>query len=222
MRAVVAPMMADRTFYQAVPGLLDALPDAERRDAEAVAVEPFEASLAAWNRALRSWPFSRDRVRLALAPTIPHHCSEAFLKAAKEAAAEHGVGFPHPSRRIEGAGPCRGAPLRHDADRVSRPDRRPRSGLHRRACRVGWTATTCAASPMPAARSRTIPAPMRASAAALRRRGRCWMRACGSGSAPMPAPARTISTCSRRCASRPWSRACRSWTRSAGCLPTRC
>ncbi|MDE0407973.1 MAG: amidohydrolase family protein, partial [Alphaproteobacteria bacterium] len=93
MRAVVAPMMADRTFYQAVPGLLDALPDAERRDAEAVAVEPFGTSLAAWNRALRSWPFSRDRVRLALAPTIPHHCSEAFLRAASEAAAEHGVGF---------------------------------------------------------------------------------------------------------------------------------
>ncbi len=93
MRAVVAPMMADRTFYKAVPGLLEALPEAARRDAEAVAAAPFEASLAAWNRALRSWPFSRDRVRLALAPTIPHHCSEAFLKAAKEAAAEHGVGF---------------------------------------------------------------------------------------------------------------------------------
>ena len=93
MRAVVAPMMADRTFYQAVPGLLDALPEAARRDAEAVAAAPFEASLAAWNRALRAWPFSRDRVRIALAPTIPHHCSEAFLKAAKEAAAEHGAGF---------------------------------------------------------------------------------------------------------------------------------
>ncbi len=93
MRAVVAPMMADRSFYRAIPGLLDALPEARRREAEAMAVAPFETGLAAWQRALRSWPFARDRVRLALAPTIPHHCSEAFLRAAVRAATEHGVGF---------------------------------------------------------------------------------------------------------------------------------
>ena len=32
-------------------------------------------------------------MRLALAPTIPHHCSEEFLRAARAAALEHGVGF---------------------------------------------------------------------------------------------------------------------------------
>ena len=93
MRAVVAPMMADRTFHQAIPGLLDALPGDLRREAEAIAVEPFTTSLAAWERALASWPFARDRVRLALAPTIPHHCSEAFLRAANRTAREHGAGF---------------------------------------------------------------------------------------------------------------------------------
>lgn len=93
MRAVIAPMMADRTFYQAVPGLLDALPAPVRRDAEAVAIEPFATSLAAWERALAAWPFGRDRVRLALAPTIPHHCSTEFLRAARATAEEHGVGF---------------------------------------------------------------------------------------------------------------------------------
>ena len=30
MRAVVAPMIADRTLYQALPGLLEALPDESR------------------------------------------------------------------------------------------------------------------------------------------------------------------------------------------------
>ena len=93
MRAVVAPMMADRTFHRAIPGLLGALPPAARREAEAVSLVPFETSMAAWERARSTWPFSGDSVRLALAPTIPHHCSEAFLRAANQAADEHGAGF---------------------------------------------------------------------------------------------------------------------------------
>ena len=93
MRAVVAPMMADRTFHRAIPGLLDALPASLRREAEAVSLKPFETSMSAWKRARSTWPFAGDEVRLALAPTIPHHCSEAFLRAANRAAAEHGVGF---------------------------------------------------------------------------------------------------------------------------------
>ena len=93
MRAVVAPMVADRTFHRAIPGLLDALPPDARREAEAVSLEPFETSMAAWERARSTWPFPNDSVRLALAPTIPHHCSEAFLRAANRAAEEHGTGF---------------------------------------------------------------------------------------------------------------------------------
>ena len=93
MRAVVAPMMADRTFHRALPGLLDALPADLRREAESLSAAPFETSLRAWERARAAWPFDRDRVRLALAPTIPHHCSEAFLRAAHRASVEHGVGF---------------------------------------------------------------------------------------------------------------------------------
>ena len=93
MRAVVAPMMADRTFHQAIPGLLDALPSNLRREAQAASLEPFTASMAAWEQARAVWPFPDDAVRLALAPTIPHHCSEAFLRAANRVAAEHGAGF---------------------------------------------------------------------------------------------------------------------------------
>ena len=33
LRAVIAPMVADLTFYQSVPGLIDALPDDARRRA---------------------------------------------------------------------------------------------------------------------------------------------------------------------------------------------
>ena len=49
--------------------------------------------MLAWNRARAAWRFDHDRVRLALAPTIPHHCSEAFLRAAHETATEHEAGF---------------------------------------------------------------------------------------------------------------------------------
>ncbi len=47
MRAVVAPMTADHTFYQAVPGLLEALPDAQRPRIEAIQMQPGEAIIAA-------------------------------------------------------------------------------------------------------------------------------------------------------------------------------
>ncbi len=36
MRAVIAPMMADTTFYRAIPGLIDAMPPDLREKAEAV------------------------------------------------------------------------------------------------------------------------------------------------------------------------------------------
>ncbi len=93
MRAVVAPLMADRSFWHAIPGLVDALPEDLRRALEDGAAAPADASLAACRRALRDWPFDRDRVRLALAPTIPHHCEPAFFRACRALADEHGVGI---------------------------------------------------------------------------------------------------------------------------------
>src|SRR5580658_3301037 len=46
MRAVIAPMIADRTFYQAIPGLLDALPPELRPVAEAMRAASSETILA--------------------------------------------------------------------------------------------------------------------------------------------------------------------------------
>jgi len=93
MRAVLAPMMADRTFYQATPGLLEALPGPLQRAAEKFRLAPYEQSLAACATVLSGWAFDRQHVAPALAPTIPHHCQEAFLTAARDLAREHGVGF---------------------------------------------------------------------------------------------------------------------------------
>lgn len=93
MRAVVAPMMADRTFYAAIPGLMQALPTELAAEVGRMASASGEAHLDACRAALKAWPFERDRVRLALAPTIPLHCADAFMVGAAHLAREHGTGF---------------------------------------------------------------------------------------------------------------------------------
>jgi guanine deaminase len=93
MRAVVAPMVADRTFFEAVPGLLDVLPPGLQTDVAALRPAPWETSIANMRAALRDWKYDRDQVRLAIAPTIPHHCSDAFIRACADLAREHGVGL---------------------------------------------------------------------------------------------------------------------------------
>ena len=44
IRKIIAPMMADRTFYQAIPGLADSLPDALRLQVLAMRAAPVFAS----------------------------------------------------------------------------------------------------------------------------------------------------------------------------------
>ena len=93
MRAVVAPMVADRTLYEAIPGLLDVLTPALRREVDALRPVPWKTTAASLGTVLRGWTLDRDQVRLAVAPTIPHHCSDEFLRACADLAREHGVGL---------------------------------------------------------------------------------------------------------------------------------
>jgi guanine deaminase len=92
MRAVIAPMMADLSFWEAIPGLMAAMPDELRERVNAIRLNPREASLATCRTLMRTWPFDRDRLAPALAPTIPHHCTDAFLSGCRDLAAEHGAG----------------------------------------------------------------------------------------------------------------------------------
>ena len=93
IRAVVAPMMADRTLYEAIPGLLDAVPAATRPGIDRLRLPPWTRTLEAAATVIRGWKFSRDQVNVALAPTIPLHCSDDFLRGCRQAATEHGVGL---------------------------------------------------------------------------------------------------------------------------------
>jgi len=93
MRAVVAPMVADRSFFEAIPGLIGAMPPELQKAVEALRLAPGETSLDNMRAALKSWTLDRERVRLGVAPTIPHHCSDAFLRGCADLAREHGVGL---------------------------------------------------------------------------------------------------------------------------------
>jgi 5-methylthioadenosine/S-adenosylhomocysteine deaminase len=91
MRAVVAPMIADLTIYQALPGLLEALPDNLRTQVAKLSAAPIKQTRSACGNILANWEFDRRWIRPALGPTIPLHCSDEFLVGCARLAGEHGV-----------------------------------------------------------------------------------------------------------------------------------
>jgi 5-methylthioadenosine/S-adenosylhomocysteine deaminase len=93
MRAVIAPMVADRSFFEVIPGLADALPASLREPVAALRLAPGEATLAAIGAILRDWSFDREQVRPAVAPTIPHHCSDGFILGCASLAREFDLGL---------------------------------------------------------------------------------------------------------------------------------
>ncbi len=93
MRATIAPMMADRSFYEAIPGLADALPEPLRSEALKIRLADHRQSLAACREMIRGWKYPLDLIRPALGPTIPHHCSDEFLAGCRDLAKELDLGM---------------------------------------------------------------------------------------------------------------------------------
>ena len=93
MRAVIAPMVADRTLYEAIPGLLDALPGPLQAQVARLRMMPAEQTLGAIAAVLQHWRWSGQDILPAVAPTIPLHCADAFLCGCARLAREHGVGL---------------------------------------------------------------------------------------------------------------------------------
>jgi guanine deaminase len=91
MRAVVAPMMADRTLYQALPGLLESLPPHVREQVENLKTAPYEASIEAVRGILDGWTYDRERIKPGLGPTIPLHCSDDFLVSCSRLSKDYDV-----------------------------------------------------------------------------------------------------------------------------------
>lgn len=91
MRAVLAPMVADITFFDAIPGLMERLSPALQKEVESFRYAPWKATTRQIRKALHKWPF--EKVVLAVAPTIPHHCCDDFLVACRNLAREYDVGI---------------------------------------------------------------------------------------------------------------------------------
>ena len=89
MRALVAPMLSDIAFHDAVPGLTESLPDDLRKAVERWRAAPAATSLEVCREMLGAWPFDTDRLRFGIAPTIPMHCSDDLLAACRDIADEY-------------------------------------------------------------------------------------------------------------------------------------
>ena len=211
-----------RTFYEAIPGLLDALPAGRCRR---------RSSGCGWRPTRRRSRRSRDvAAGLALDPRAacdprsrrPSRsiARDEFMRACGRLAREFGVGLHSHVGEIKVQAMVGMQALRQDADRASGRARPARAGFHRGAWRL--------------ARRRRLPAPGRprrlrraqpGQQHAARQRASPTCAACStpasmSASAPTARPAPTTRTCTRRCASPPSSRRCRGPTR-AGCATRR-
>jgi 5-methylthioadenosine/S-adenosylhomocysteine deaminase len=93
MRATLAPMVADTTFFKATPGLMERLPPALQKEIERFALAPHKASLAQMKKALHGWKLDGKGVQLAVAPTIPHHCSREFLLGCLKLSKDYDTGL---------------------------------------------------------------------------------------------------------------------------------
>ena len=219
MRAVLAPMVADITFFEAIPGLMERLPPALQKEVESFRYAPWKATTKQMKKALQKWPF--EKVHLARGADHPAPLQRRLPDRLPRPRQGIRRRHPQPRRRIQGAGD-RGLPaLRHHARRPhgrARPGQRP---LHRRARRVARRRRHEAAG-----RSRRLGgAQSRLQHAAGQRAGRRARHAerarSTSASAPTARTARTTRTCTRRCGSPRSPPRCRARTASAGSRPRR-
>jgi 5-methylthioadenosine/S-adenosylhomocysteine deaminase len=91
LRAVIAPMVADLTFYQSLPGLIDVLAQGGGGQAGATRMGKADDTIQALRRLAAQWPYPTDRLQLGIAPTIPHHCTKEFMIGCRDVAREHGL-----------------------------------------------------------------------------------------------------------------------------------
>jgi 5-methylthioadenosine/S-adenosylhomocysteine deaminase len=91
MRAVLAPMVADKSLFQSIPGLIEALPQDLGNTVGKFDLAGSEQTIAAIESIAGAQSELPDRITLAIAPTIPHHCSERFLRDCMDIADRHAL-----------------------------------------------------------------------------------------------------------------------------------
>jgi cytosine/adenosine deaminase-related metal-dependent hydrolase len=82
-------MIADKTLFHAIPGLLDALPADLRQSVGRLGLGAGDDTIAAVDDIASGRGTLPDGIGVAIAPTIPHHCSERFLLQCVDIADRH-------------------------------------------------------------------------------------------------------------------------------------
>jgi Amidohydrolase family len=189
MRAVVAPMVASLTLYEAIPGLIDVLPPPLQQEVTRLRLAPSEASLASSARRSRIGASTASR-------SVPR-----WRQPSRIIAATLSCGPAH-GWRGNSALACTATSRnrKRRSSSASRPTARPRRRISRTwGCWAptssppmasGSTMTTSGGSPITAHPWRTTPAATCCSATASRQSRPCWSVASTSASAPMEPPVR--------------------------------
>ena len=89
MRAVLAPMIADMSLFRAIPGLLAALPSDLGEAVSRFGLGGGDETIAAVEGIIADRDKLPEGISVAIAPTIPHHCSERFLRQCLDIADRH-------------------------------------------------------------------------------------------------------------------------------------
>ncbi|MGK7866611.1 amidohydrolase family protein [Falsiroseomonas sp. E2-1-a20] len=112
LRAVLAPMLGDLTFFQATPGLIEALPEPHRARAAGLATSPMTQTIQAVEEIARGWSHEARGIRFGCAPTIPLHGTDEFLRACRKVSSEYGL--PMQSHVAEARYQAAGGALRYE------------------------------------------------------------------------------------------------------------
>ncbi len=78
MRAVIAPMVADHSLYEA-PDCAMRFPEDLQHQVDRLRLGPGDRTISAIGSILERWKWSSHDIRPAVAPTIPIHCSDSFM-----------------------------------------------------------------------------------------------------------------------------------------------
>ena len=100
MRAVLAPMVADLTFFEAIPGLMERLPPALQKEVETFRYAPWKATTKQMKKALQKWPFENGPSRAGADHPAPlqRRLPGRLPRPRQGIRCRH----PQPRRRIEG------------------------------------------------------------------------------------------------------------------------
>jgi 5-methylthioadenosine/S-adenosylhomocysteine deaminase len=93
LRARIALTVADKTFWHAVPGLSEHLPQKARELVDSIKLSGASDILDACELVFKNHESSYPTISLALAPTIPMLCTPELLVGAAHLAKESGVGL---------------------------------------------------------------------------------------------------------------------------------